>query len=261
MTNDIPYYRFLDELAAGAWPSERMDAFESWQLRASKGVTRRANSVLTNGELPDRPEWLQEIERYYQALGLPAIFQVGDASPAALDADLEANGYLVDTPCVIMTAESERSTQLTQDKLARRSTDAAVPEVHFAPSASQEWISRFLQLEGYAESRRNFYIKLYDRMPTPKAFVQLRLGGQVIGVATVVVEREWAGFFNVVIDESYRGNGYGYDLLGALSAWSLEQGASRLYLQVVADNEPAQNLYRKLGFDTVYRYHYRVKQV
>ncbi|RTE01393.1 GNAT family N-acetyltransferase [Paenibacillus whitsoniae] len=261
MTNDIRYYRFLDGIAACAWPSERTDALGSWQLRASEGVTRRANSVLTNGEFPAKPDWLEEIERYYRALELPAIFQVGDASPAGLDVYLEANGYLVDTPCVIMTAESGRSAQLAQDKLARRCSDAAAPEVRLAPSASQAWISRFLQLEGYAESRRNFYIKLYDRMPAPKAFVQLRLGDRVIGVATVVVEGEWAGFFNVVIDEAHRGNGYGYHLLAALSSWSLEQGASRLYLQVVADNKPAQNLYRKLGFDTVYRYHYRVKQV
>jgi len=59
-------YRFLDELAANAWPAQVQQAFGGWRLRATNGLTRRANSVLTAAPTPDHPEWLSYIEDFYE---------------------------------------------------------------------------------------------------------------------------------------------------------------------------------------------------
>ena len=40
-------------------------------------------------------------------------------------------------------------------------------------------------------------------------------------------------------------------------AWAVERGARWCYLQVVASNDPARALYRRLGFIEHHRYHYR----
>ncbi|MDH3233988.1 MAG: GNAT family N-acetyltransferase, partial [Alphaproteobacteria bacterium] len=44
----------------------------------------------------------------------------------------------------------------------------------------------------------------------------------------------------------------------ALARWSAAAGARMLVLQVERDNTAAAALYRGLGFDRLYGYHYRV---
>ena len=39
--------------------------------------------------------------------------------------------------------------------------------------------------------------------------------------------------------------------------WARQRGARSAWLQVEADNAQALALYRALGFDEIYRYHYR----
>ena len=47
--------------------------------------------------------------------------------------------------------------------------------------------------------------------------------------------------------------------MSGLIAWSRDEaGASSMWIQVVAANDPARALYRDLGFATFYGYHYRV---
>ncbi len=45
-------------------------------------------------------------------------------------------------------------------------------------------------------------------------------------------------------------------VVAALAGWAGRQGAPSMYLQVEADNRPAQRLYRACGCRPAYRYHY-----
>jgi ribosomal protein S18 acetylase RimI-like enzyme len=45
-------------------------------------------------------------------------------------------------------------------------------------------------------------------------------------------------------------------VIAALLDWGAEQGASTVYLQVLADNQAALGLYDRLGFTTHHAYRY-----
>jgi ribosomal protein S18 acetylase RimI-like enzyme len=65
------------------------------------------------------------------------------------------------------------------------------------------------------------------------------------------------GLFDIVTLPSARRRGVGRRLVTSMLAWARDEGATDGYLQVVATNAPAIALYRQLGFDEAYRYHYR----
>eukprot|EP00884_Botryococcus_braunii_P003917 jgi/Botrbrau1/13526/Bobra.0347s0010.2 len=72
-------------------------------------------------------------------------------------------------------------------------------------------------------------------------------GRQPVGVPQE--DREGVHVLNVVVDPGRRREGVGEALMQAAASVSKAQwGATSMYTHVVADNEPALNLYRKCGF-------------
>ena len=57
---------------------------------------------------------------------------------------------------------------------------------------------------------------------------------------------------------AFRRQGAAGAILHALARWGQAHGATQIYLQVMQDNQPALALYAGAGFETLYRYHYRV---
>jgi ribosomal protein S18 acetylase RimI-like enzyme len=57
---------------------------------------------------------------------------------------------------------------------------------------------------------------------------------------------------------SARRQGAAKSLMAALARWSVAAGAPMLVLQVECSNTAAAALYRGLGFQRLYGYHYRV---
>jgi N-acetylglutamate synthase len=247
----------LDQIAAATWPAESTGTVGNWLLRTSKGVTKRANSVLAIADYPTESDWLQKVEQFYMGLGMPAQFHVSTASPEGLDELLAAKGYEIDAPCFIMTANSEDVKNMAWNSLLNKKTEPV--DIVWSEHADAMWIEAFMQLEKFPEDRNAFYTGLFERMPASKGFLQLKHNGHTVAVGTAITQNEWSGFVNVVVSEAYRGQGLGYVLMHALTVWSLEKGATKQYLQVVADNEPAVALYSKLGYQPLYSYHYRCK--
>jgi len=78
--------------------------------------------------------------------------------------------------------------------------------------------------------------------------------GTVVGMATlqVVISTAEGGpsglIEDVVVRESYRGQGIGQMLMDHLLAWAENRGLSRLQLLADRDNQPALEFYRKQGW-------------
>lgn len=259
MQTERDFFELLDRIAANTWPAEASTMVDHWLIRASHGITKRANSVFAIGSYPKEENWLSHVEQFYHSHRLPAIFHISHASPEHLDSLLQAQGYEMDTPCYMMTADSQQVAANALERIQKQYPSSLSLDVDISQSVTKEWLDAFLFLEKYPEERRSFYQGLCERMPTPKAFITLKDHGYIVALGTAIVEGIWAGFVNVIVHEEHRGKGYGYVILHALTAWSITQGATQQYLQVIASNVPAVSLYEKLGYLTKYGYHYRVK--
>ena len=69
-----------------------------------------------------------------------------------------------------------------------------------------------------------------------------------VGSQTVLGETD---MMNIAVHPDYRNRRIATDLIEALVSALSKQGSHSLMLEVRASNEPAQNLYTKLGFDSV----------
>jgi len=72
--------------------------------------------------------------------------------------------------------------------------------------------------------------------------------GSKIGVLWVQVRDQKAFIFDFVIDEAFRGKGYGKQALAAMDEKLLSMNVASVELHVFGDNITAQELYKKAGF-------------
>ncbi|WP_068783015.1 GNAT family N-acetyltransferase [Paenibacillus phocaensis] len=243
----------IEQLAASGWPPSEVKSLGAWKLRVNSGVTTRANSVLAAGPFPEG-DWLDEIEHFYRERGLPPCFHISESSPPELDGRLAASGYEVSMNCLLLAADIREVLQASADY------GIGEAKVRLAAQPEGHWMEEFLRMEGFPEERRAGYLAIFMAMPAPKAFAVIDEAGEPMGVATVVIEEGWAGISNVVVDPRHRRKGVAGRLLHALALWAAENGAEGMYLQVLAANAPALELYDKLGFAAISSYHYRVRK-
>jgi N-acetylglutamate synthase len=75
-----------------------------------------------------------------------------------------------------------------------------------------------------------------------------------------VVEQGWLGIFCMGTLPAFRRQGAANAILRTLAIWAQLYDAQNAYLQVMDENRPAQALYGRVGFTTLYHYYYREKQ-
>jgi N-acetylglutamate synthase len=242
----------IEETAFRAWPAEEVVELSGWRLRFTHGVTRRANSVWPNGWQDETPlvERMEAVEAFAAARGIAPSFQLTTAArPPELDAFLEERGYAFDTPVIVKTLALS-SLDLEDRGLGVRATVASQPNA--------EWLSVAVDRGRYA-GVRDVFLGILARIGDRGGFALVRSGHGPLAAGLGVVDREWLGIFAMLTVPEARRRGAARAILGALTRWGANRGATRAYLQVERDNAPARALYQALGFVRAYDYHYRTK--
>ena len=239
----------LEVRAFDAWPAAEVEPLGGWRLRATSGVTRRANSAWTAGEVKDVGRAIAAVEAFYGARGLPATFQLCPLSPAGLDAELARRGYAVDAPVAILATELAPLAVASPTGVEAR-VDVKLAEPWFELSGGH---GRFAAVQ-------DVYRGILDRIGTRAGFALATLDGVAAATALGVCDSGWLGVFSVATLPERRRRGAATALLRSLARWGLGRGATGAYLQVERDNPIAFDLYLRDGFREVYGYHYRVKQ-
>lgn len=241
----------VEQIAARAWPAEIIKQYGTWQVRMHKGVTKRANSVLTIGPPSENDDWLTKLEAIYEREKITPCFYITESTTSEVERVLLQNGYERDTDIAILSVASKELVDHIQ-------VDNQF-EVQKEAEVSPEWMTSFLSLEGHDEKDRQAYEKIFTNIQLNKSFVSLRLAGEIVAVATIAAERNWGYVSNVVVNKEYRRHGIASQLLRHLAAWAQEHETEHLFMQVLANNTPALHLYEKHGFTNLTNSYYMTK--
>lgn len=237
----------LARVTARAWQPVESERLGEWELRASSGFTRRANSVLPLGD-PGLPldEALAYVRTWYAARDLPAYIQTATGAVGTqeeLCAELEARGWW-----------REVSAEVRIGALAAvGDLDADVSRVRLTRSVDEAWLQRY-QRSGVPGPH---VLKVLGSGPSVWfASIPGEVGAPPAAIGRCVVDGRWAGFMAVEVGPAHRREGLATIVMTALARRALEEGASAAWLQVESDNDGARALYEGMGFATHHRYHH-----
>ncbi|WP_348789211.1 GNAT family N-acetyltransferase [Leifsonia sp. NPDC080035] len=240
----------LDRLADRGWPALEREPLDGWTLRASGGVTNRANSVLASGEPRSLAPAVEAAEDWYAGRGLPCVFQVSPASPEGLTTLLRSRGYREHSETAILVASAPAPARDVE-----ASGGGAAGAVAIAESPSDGWLDTWWSVDGRGgEPERAIVERILAGGPALYAWTGDADAPDA--VARLALVDDWGGLYAVATRPEARRRGHARALAAALAAEAAARGVERLWLQVLADNGPASTLYETLGFRPASRYAY-----
>ncbi|MEJ2666929.1 MAG: GNAT family N-acetyltransferase [Deinococcales bacterium] len=242
--------RQIETLAADAFVCRESVRDDGWRLRFNDGVTRRGNSVLAEGPGCDPLDAkLARVEAFYRDRGVPARFQVSEASqPATLAELLAARGYSHEVGAVLQTA------RLRDVVAAAGRSDGFV--IRHERRASTAWLDGLQEGSGSDPRTATVRAATLGAVPEPATFVRAELQGRIVAVGLAVAAGPWLGAFNMATLPAARRRGAARAVLATIACWGLERGVRDAYLQVHPGNAAAVALYASLGFATHHAYEY-----
>lgn len=227
----------LDRLAGRGWPALETEQLGGWTLRASEGVTNRANSVLASAVTPHLDDAIGRAEAWYAERGLPAVLQVSPASPPGLATALGRRRYCEHSPTDILVAGRET--------VAAGASVSSVIDVADAPPPG--WLDTWWEVDGRGGDReRDVVARILSGGPALYAWSGDPAAPDA--VARLALVGEWGGLYAVATLPRARRRGLASGLAGALAVAASDRGVEKLWLQVLADNSAAHALYAGLGF-------------
>ncbi len=241
----------FEELSMNEWPALATVYCGGWLVRMAPGYSKRANSV---NVIPNVTSWSDVIgkinlcEQIYAGSKLPAIFKITPLSERRLAKILIARGY----------REVDRSLVMELRKISILNSKK-IPTYVDSSTHAGGWIDALSELLRLKPHEKETVAAIYNAVRMPAVFTTvISDDGRLAGAGCVIVQGEYCGLQSIVIREEYRGLGLG--LGQAMVSHLLEQagamGAEKGFLQVMAKNQAAINLYKKFGFKESYQYYY-----
>ena len=237
----------LEKINRAGWPPLEAQRVGGWELRFSRGYTKRINSANAAPGAGSLARHLPAIEARYLARGLEPVFRITPVSPADSDAVLEAAGYAEIDPSPVMLCPLDGANEPAGCEIAGR--------------ANAEWLDGFARAQGLASSERAAHEAILAAIPGHVSHAMRRdAGGRAVAFGIAVHAGPAIVLSDVIVEPDERRRGHARALVAGLMAHGKDTGTAFALLNTRAGNTPALALYRSLGFEEVYRYHYRVRR-
>ena len=178
------------------------------------------------------------------------MFKMTDACrPDGLEVMLAKLGFEVEMKTHLMTASVDCLISVTPSVSVQ--LDEKTPPC---------WFQAYTESSGYSSSAISARRSIIGDIKFRKTFASVVLDGKIAGIGLGVVNSDWLGLLSIVTYPHHRRKGIGISINQALGAWAKQFGAKNVYVQVEIDNHSSIELYKKMGFKTLYNYWYRVRR-
>lgn len=230
-----------------AWPAPTTLVVDQWVVRFANGYSGRANSASSLREGGDMDETtLAFVEGLYRQAGLPPRIRFTPLVAESARRRFAERGYRIETASFGMVAELDPGLH------------QSIPGMVTTAQAEDAWIDGVCAHQTGNKRNREHLAAIVSGVRVPAAFATLLHEGRPAAYAMSVAERGMAEIGAVIVDEALRGKGLGKQMMLGLMGWAAAQGCRQAYLQVDQSNGLAFEMYKRLGFRTVYAYETRI---
>ncbi len=237
----------LETANLSAWPAERLVHDGSWLLRVTPGHgSKRLNSLnfLDPSDDGDAEARLAAMAVAARRQGLRPTVRITPLTPPAVVALLERDGFEVFDETLTMV--------LPTDGVAAPSG----VEAWEAPPR-RRWAEAMKTTASAKAADIGALVAVLERI-VPEAALMVAIDDGAVAASTLAVrDRDLVGLFDVGTNPAFRRRGHANACVRAALAWGAASGARTGYLQVLAGNTVAVDLYRRMGFTEAYRGDYR----
>lgn len=239
--------RRFEAAAFRAWPAGSVRYDGTWVIRLTAGHTaKRLNSVsiLDPGDLCRLDERIEAAGRRFDAYGRPLTFRISPLAGAALSSHFDTHGWSHFGETLVMSLDLDR-------------VDFANVMDQIPMKDLSRFISAMMRVQEDTGLVRPGLSEVITSIEAEPGLFVHETAGEPVATAICVHDGELAGLFELGTQAAERGKGYGSAIVLSAIKWARMRGARIAWIQVEADNAAALGLYRRIGFDEVYRYHYR----
>jgi len=245
---ELPLVRRLEAISFRSWPATTTVFDGTWVIRLSaRHSSKRANSVnpLDRGDQSDLSNRVARAARRFQGFGRPLVFRQSPLAPPQLDNFFDAGGWrrFDETRVMVLDFKNAELTGAV-DQLPLKDVGRWIDQCIAMGSVTKDDKPGLSELIGLVEGDVGLFLS-EDSLGVP------------LSAAMAVRYGEFVGLFEIVSNPDMRQLGLGRRMVRTALLWGRERGARQAWLQVVANNQAANNLYESEGFSEVYRYVYR----
>ena len=223
----------IERAGLKCWPGIEVEWDGSWVRRAAGGHTQRTNSTqcFDPADDDDVAERVAAARGWHEARGIRPTFRVNLLSGPRLFAELDAQGWIEMDHSMLMAMPLDA---LETDPMGEV-LDADDPAFFAAQVALKHWDDATLE-------KFRAIVSMYD---VPACGVILRSDdGRVVSSSLMAVADGIVITGNVITDTAERGKGYAKRMMRTGLSWGHTNCARTAALNVAADNQLGQALYR-----------------
>ena len=239
----------LEQATLDAVAPAEVCALPGWLLPFDTTTVGRAISAVPVRHDDMNPALIAAIEARYAERGMKTQFRIADVRGlATLRQELLSLGY---TP--------QQATLTLVGTVRQWPTVTAGLSVQLSPQPTEAWTSVYISGDFDPVDGAN-RVRALSRSQC-LVYASLSNATGAIAAGTAAFSQGWASLHGMRTVARERGKGCASALIAALGQEALERNVERCFLQVEAGNAPAIRLYRSLGFQTAWLYHYWRKAV